>query len=210
MLRILVANPKGGCGKSTIATNLAVWLAWQGEPVMLGDLDRLQSSRRWLAQRPAQLPVIQGWDIKVDEPARPPKGTTAVVLDSPAGLHGKKLDAVLKTVDRVIVPVQPSQFDLWAMEDFLARLAEEKAVRKGRIHIGLVSNRVDGRTQSAKGLETHLENLGLPLIARLRDTQAYIQLLPRGLGVFDLPAARTQKDRDQWQPLVNWIQDSPA
>ena len=120
MKSFLIANPKGGSGKSTLATNLAGYFAQSGQRVMLGDIDRQQSARAWLDLRPALLPPIASWEIArakddregrgKDGPARPPKGTSRVVLDTPAGLHGKALERVLKMVNRVIVPVQPSLF----------------------------------------------------------------------------------------------------
>ena len=116
---IVVANPKGGVGKSTVATNLAGALARAGHAVMLGDVDRQQSAAQWLALRPALLPTIRGWDPLHDAVVRPPKGTTHVVLDTPAGLHGKKLDNVIRIADLVLVPLQPSLFDIQATHDFV-------------------------------------------------------------------------------------------
>ncbi|MBL8490338.1 MAG: ParA family protein, partial [Rhodocyclaceae bacterium] len=133
MRSFLIANPKGGTGKSTLATNLAGWFARRGEVVMLGDLDRQQSSREWLRLRSPALPPIVSWQIDPQEPgkaARPPKETTRVVLDSPAGLHGRKLAQVLKRVNRVIVPLQPSIFDILATRHFLDVLLEEREIRK--------------------------------------------------------------------------------
>lgn len=105
MKAFLVANPKGGSGKSTLATNLSGYLARRGHGVMLGDIDRQQSAREWLALRPRELPAIGTWEIGPDQIARPPKGTSHVVLDTPAGLHGKALEKMLKMSTRVIVPV---------------------------------------------------------------------------------------------------------
>ena len=132
MKAFLVANPKGGSGKSTLATNLAGYFANKGCEVMLGDIDRQQSSREWLGIRPFELPTIDTWEVGHDNISRPPKGTTHVVLDTPAGLHGKALEKVLRQVNRVLVPVQPSLFDILATRDFLEALLQEKAVRKER------------------------------------------------------------------------------
>jgi chromosome partitioning protein len=207
MKSVLIANPKGGSGKSTLATNLAGWLARQGHRVMLGDTDRQQSSRQWLMLRPATLPRIDSWEIEPDAPARPPKGTTHVVLDSPAGLHGRKLGHLLGLVRHVVVPLQPSLFDILATRGFLDQLLEEKAVRRQETFIAVVGMRVDARTRAAAELERFLEGLQLPVIAHLRDTQNYVQAAAHGLTVFDLPAFRAEKDWAQWQPITAWLGD---
>jgi chromosome partitioning protein len=119
---IVVANPKGGVGKSTLATNLAGWLARQGQAVMLGDVDRQQSSRQWLDIRPPQLPPIRGWDVDAAEIARPPKGTTHLVLDTPAGLKGRRLEAVMRIAEQLLIPLQPSLFDIQATHAFVQSL----------------------------------------------------------------------------------------
>src|SRR5271170_1280299 len=138
MTVILVANPKGGVGKSTVATNLAGYLAHRGHSVMLGDTDKQQSSRAWLELRPATLPRIQGWDIGNDGLAKTPKGVSHVVLDSPAGLSGDRLKQLLKVARYVVVPLQPSLFDILATQRFLAELAERKAVREKHAAVGVV------------------------------------------------------------------------
>jgi chromosome partitioning protein len=206
MNSFLIANPKGGCGKSTLATNLAGWFARQGRQVMLGDIDRQQSSRAWLQLRPPALPRIDGWDIEDDQPARPPKGTTHVVLDTPAGLHGKRLAHVLKLVNRVIVPLQPSIFDILATRDFLDRLLEEKEVRKQHAFVAVVGMRVDARTRAAGELDRFLDGLGVPALTCLRDTQNYVQAAAHGLTIFEMPASRAAQDWEQWQPLIAWAE----
>lgn len=205
MESILIANPKGGSGKSTIATNLAGFLAHAGHRVMLGDLDRQQSARNWLQLRPASLPAIGTWVMADNEPARPPKGTTHAVLDTPAGLHGKKLAAVLRIVDKVLVPLQPSPFDLAATRAFLDLLLAEKSVRHGKTFVAIVGNRVDPRTLYAREMERFLADYQLPVLTYLRDSQVYIQAAASGLTLFDLPESRTAKDRQQWQPVTTWV-----
>ncbi|RTL48229.1 MAG: ParA family protein [Rhodocyclaceae bacterium] len=206
MKSFLIANPKGGVGKSTLATNLAGYFARQGRRVMLGDIDRQQSSRAWLGLRSPALPPIGTWEIDEDKPARPPKDTTHAVLDTPAGLHGKRLSQVLKMVDRVIVPLQPSIFDILATQHFLEALAEEKEIRKHQAYVAVVGMRVDARTRAAAQLERFLESQGLPVLAYLRDTQTYVQAAAHGLTIFDLSPSRAGQDQAQWQPLLDWVE----
>jgi chromosome partitioning protein len=200
---IVVANPKGGVGKSTLATNIAGYYASRGHPVMLGDADRQQSSRLWLGLRPAAARSISTWDISEDVIAKPPKGTTHVVLDTPGGLNGWRFKDVMKLADKVIVPLQPSVFDIFATRKFLDELAEHR--QAGKMQVGLVGMRVDGRTIAADKLQEFVGSLGLPVLATLRDTQNYIHLAARGLTVFDVAPSRVDKDLEQWQGLCKWL-----
>jgi chromosome partitioning protein len=204
---IVVANPKGGVGKSTLATNLAGCLAAAGNTVMLGDSDRQQSTAQWLALRarfaPANLPPILGWEIADDDIARPPKGTTHVVLDTPAGLRGKRLDAVLRIADRVLIPLQPSLFDIQATHTFVQSLREHRRARE--IRLGLVGMRVREHTLANEQLHHYLATLAVPVVAWLRDTQNYVQLAARGLTLWDVSPGRVERDIEQWQPLTDWI-----
>ena len=206
MKSFLIANPKGGSGKSTLATNLAGYFAQSGARVMLGDIDRQQSSREWLKIRSEELPQISGWSAEKDQPLRPPKDTTHVVLDTPAGLHGKALEKALRQVGKVIVPVQPSLFDILATRDFLEILLQEKAVRKERTFVAVVGMRVDSRTRSAGELERFLASWDLPVLGHVRDSQLYVQLAASGMTLFDLPESRVSRDVEQWRPILEWIE----
>jgi chromosome partitioning protein len=201
---IVVANPKGGVGKSTLATNLAGALAWAGHAVMLGDADRQQSARQWLGLRPAQLPAIRSWDQVHDDVVRPPKGTTHVVLDTPAGLHGRKLDDVMRIAERVIVPLQPSLFDIQASHAFIRELAAHR--RGGQVRVGVVGMRVREGTIATDQLHHFLDGLGVPVLAMLRDTQLYVQIAARGATLWDIAPGRAERDVAQWQPILDWLQ----
>ena len=200
---IVVANPKGGVGKSTLATNLAGGLAAAGHAVMLGDADRQQSTRQWLRMRPAQLAAIQGWEIVRDQVVRPPKGVSHVVLDTPAGLHGKRLDEVLRVADRVLIPLQPSLFDIQATHAFIGALRAHP--RGAQVRLGLVGMRVREHTLANEQLHHYLATLPVPVVAWLRDTQNYVQLAARGLTLWDVAPSRVERDLEQWQPLIRWV-----
>ena len=203
MQLVVVANPKGGVGKSTLATQIAGYFASQRHAVMLGDADRQQSSKLWLSLRPDTARPIVSWEVDRDNIAKPPKGTTHVVLDTPAGLHGKRLKDILKQAHKVVVPLQPSVFDIFATQDFLDELAQSSQAAKTQI--GIVGMRVDERTRAAEQLRTFVESTGLPVLSYLRHTQNYIQLAARGLTLFDLPPERVQRDLAQWQAICDWL-----
>jgi len=201
---IVIANPKGGVGKSTLATNVAGCLAAQGRAVMLGDVDRQQSARQWLAARPPQLAPIRGWEVDHEHLVHPPKGTTHVVIDTPAGLHGKRLDAVLRIADKLLVPLQPSLFDIQATHAFINELRAHK--RAPEITLGLVGMRVREHTIANDQLHHYLATLQVPVVAWLRDTQNYVHLAARGLTLWDVAPSRVEKDLEQWAPLSAWIE----
>jgi chromosome partitioning protein len=201
---VVVANPKGGVGKSTLATNIAGYFARQGHAVMLGDADRQQSSRLWLGLRPDAARPIRTWDISADLIAKPPRGTTHVVVDTPAGLHGWRFNDVLKMADRIIVPLQPSVFDIFATRDFLDQLASNRHAEK--MQIGIVGMRVDARTIAADKLRAFVDSLELPVLGFLRDTQNYVHVAAQGLTLFDVAPSRVEKDLEQWAPICEWLE----
>jgi chromosome partitioning protein len=186
---VVIANPKGGVGKTTLATNVAGYFASQGHAVMLGDADRQQSSRLWLGLRPPAARPIATWDVNADLIVKPPRGTTHVVLDTPGGLHGWRFNDVL--------------FDIFATRTFLDQLAEHK--HAGKMQVGIVGMRVDSRTIAADKLRGFVEGLGLPVLGYLRDTQNYIHLAARGLTLFDVAPSRVEKDMEQWKVICQWL-----
>lgn len=201
---IVVANPKGGVGKSTLSTNLAGYLASRGHAVMLGDVDRQQSALTWLSLRPKTLPAIGTWDTSSGEIVRPPKGTTHVVLDTPAGLHGKRLDEVMKIADKVLIPLQPSLFDIHATHTFVRELLAHR--RSDKVKFAIVGMRVREGTISADHLRTFVEGLKVPVLAFLRDTQNYVHLAAHGLTLWDVTSSRFERDIEQWKPVLQWVQ----
>lgn len=202
MQAILIANPKGGSGKTTLATNIASYLASQGKRVTMLDLDRQKSATQWLANRPMDLPSIELMSTASvhDSPL------DSLVIDSPAGLHGKNLEHALKLVRQVVVPIAPSVFDIQASRDFLETLHHEKAIRKGKIFVGVVGMRMDPRTRAALTLEQFLKGLDLPVLAYLRETQTYVNAGFEGKALFDLSPSMAQRELEQWSFLLNWLE----
>ncbi|HMM46811.1 MAG TPA: ParA family protein [Thiobacillaceae bacterium] len=200
MRAILVANPKGGSGKTTLAVNLAGYLASRGERVALLDLDRQKSATHWLAMRDVALPEI---GLLREEQ----KGDGDwLVIDSPAGLHGKSLERALKLAHKVAVPVAPSLFDIRASQDFFAALHAEKTVRKGHAFVAVVGMRVDPRTRAGVTLEQFMAQQDLPVLAYLRNTQQYVNAAFEGKSLFDLPPHVAARDVEQWQGLIDWLE----
>ena len=204
---IVIANPKGGAGKSTLSTNVAGFLASQGHAVMLGDADIQQSSRLWLSLRPDTVPRITTWELQADLvlTAKPPKGTTHVVIDTPGGLDGWRFKEVLGRADKIMVPIMPSIFDMYAAQNFLTKLRE--ITRNSRTKVGVVGMRVDERTLAASKLRQFMDTLELPIVGYLRDTQHYLHLAAHGLSMFDITPTKVEKDLLQWRPICQWLQD---
>ncbi|WP_412479219.1 AAA family ATPase [Azonexus sp. IMCC34839] len=204
MRAVLVANPKGGAGKTTLATNLSGYFANKGQKTTLCDLDRQQSALRWMAFRDEALPGVSGFFAGNQIVLNLPKDADWVVVDAPAGLQGYKLSDYVRVVDKVLVPLVPSIFDMAATEDFLNAMRNE--VRGVRNKIGIVAMRVDPRTRAAGMLEEFLRHFDLPIVGYLRNTQNYVNVAAAGATVFDPPRAKHRKDVDQWASLIEWVE----
>ncbi|MGI9151740.1 MAG: AAA family ATPase [Limnohabitans sp.] len=202
---VVVANPKGGAGKSTLSTNIAGYFASQGHRVMLGDADTQQSSKFWLSQRPETLPSISTWEYQPDLvlTAKPPMGTTHVVIDTPGGISGWRLQEVIQRADKVVVPVMPSVFDMQATNQFLLQLVQ--MTEQSPTQVCVVGNRVDTRTISAANLRKFIDALDVPVLSYLRDTQYYLHMAAHGLSLFDITPSKVQKDLAQWVPICAWL-----
>jgi chromosome partitioning protein len=204
MRSVLVANPKGGAGKTTLATNLSGYFANQGKTTSLCDLDRQQSALRWMAFRDAALPSVTGYYGGNQIVLNLPKDPDWVVVDAPAGLQGYKLTDYIRAVDKVLVPLVPSIFDMAATEDFLNSMRSE--VSGLRAKLGIVAMRVDPRTRAAAMLEEFIQHFDIPIVAYLRNTQNYVNVAAAGATVFDPPRAKHRRDVAQWSSLVEWLE----
>lgn len=204
MRAVMVANPKGGAGKTTLATNLSGHFANQGKKTTVCDLDRQQSALRWMAFRDAALPPITGYFAGNQLVVSLPREADWVVVDAPAGMQGYKLNDYFRAVDKVIVPLVPSVFDMAATEDFLNSIRNDMRSQRGKV--GIVAMRVDPRTKAAAMLEEFLLHFDIPIVAYLRNTQNYVNVAAAGQTIFDPPKAKHKRDVEQWASLLAWLE----
>lgn len=210
MRSILLLNPKGGSGKTTLATNLAVYFALKGKAVALVDFDPQGSSIDWLAARPAERPLIEGV-AAADGRVRIPSGMDYVIMDAPAGLHGALVTALVRRAQTLLVPVVPSPIDLRAAIRFYDELMHLSALHKRRVAIGTVANRVRENSANRDLLEDFLRSLKLPdgrklpFVACIRSSQNYLRAAERGLGIFEGAPSLVSHDTELWRPLFKWL-----
>jgi chromosome partitioning protein len=202
---VAVANIKGGSGKTTVATHVASWLARDGRSVALADLDRQRSALGWVERRPSGLPEVVGVDLSRDWERI--TGFDAVVYDVPAAMRRKDLEEVVRAVDALVVPVAPSAFDEDGTRRFLDLVGEFKAIRKGRLPLLSVANRVRARTLGARRLEAFLVELELPPSATLRDAAAYAHLAAAGRSLFDETDSRSRALLEDWSGLLRALEE---
>lgn len=204
MLTILVANIKGGCGKTTLATHLAAASAGVGKLTALADLDRQRSSLGWLERRPEGAAPVTGLDWTKDIGDRP-GGYQRLIIDAPAALKTKQIEELVRMADVVVLPVLPSVFDEQATERFLGKLDELKSIAKNRKGVAVVGNRLRARTKATDRLDSFLGGIGHRVVTRLRDSQIYAEAAASGLSLFDLPGKRAAEHRADWTPLLAYI-----
>ncbi len=205
MRTIMVLNAKGGCGKSTISTNLASYFAFEREQkVVMIDFDPQGSSMAWLKVRGDREPRIQGlpaWEKNV----RIPTSVDVVILDTPARVQGQELSQLVRRVETIIVPVLPSPIDMRAAADFMKALLLNGKISRKQTKIAVVANRVRENTLIYQSLQAFLKSLKIPFLTSLRDTQSYIHAEQRGIGIFEMPPSLVWQDLEQWQPLLRWL-----
>ncbi|POF28765.1 ParA family protein [Roseibium marinum] len=206
MRRILMVNSKGGCGKTTIATNLAVALAARGDDVALADADRQKSSLSWVRRRPENLARIEGLNWSKEEAiGDKDKKLDAIVIDGPGGLRSELARNLIAEASDIIVPVLASAFDWDATLKFLDGISDIKRVRKGKAEIFVVANRINRRSTQVADLEKTFAAKGFPLLARISDRVLYARHAAAGTGVFDFSDARSHEIRGQWHPLLQAV-----
>ncbi len=206
MRTIMLMNSKGGCGKTTLATNIATWFADDGAKVALADFDPQGSSLDWLQARRGYegIPEIEGIDA-VNGPCRPAKGTDYLIMDVPAAIHGKEINAKLGRVQSLILPVLPSPIDMRACSRFLQELLNSGRISQKQTRAAIVANRVRENTLIYKELEEYLGHLKVPVLTHLRESQSYIRSAERGLGIFELAPSMVYQDVVQWDPIIDWL-----
>jgi chromosome partitioning protein len=218
MLRIIVINSKGGCGKTTISTNLASFYAANGNSTALFDFDPQGSSMRWLRSRSDEEAGIYGvtahqsaarattmsWHLRL------PPETERLIIDTPPGLKGSNLVEQIKGADCLLIPVLPSPIDIFATADFIRDLLLEAKVRQSRTRIGIIANRVKKNTLAFQALERFLRTLSIPVVARLRDSQNYVKATEEGLGIHELKNKPIYVDKMHWRSICDWIEQRPS
>ncbi len=212
MQKIVVLNPKGGSGKTTIATNVAAYYAIAGNRVALMDYDRQASSARWVAARPPERPSIalvkafernsrmsRTWQLHAT------RGATNIVIDTPAGATREDLQEITRDAHAVVIPVLPSEIDIHAASRCIGDLLLCAKIKPRDGRIGVVANRVKKNTRVYQALLRFLKALEIPFITSLRDAQAYVHAAGLGQGIFELPRHRAKVDLESWEPLLAWL-----
>ncbi len=205
MRHIMVLNPKGGCGKSTLATNLASYYAVQGKKVAIVDYDPQRSSLDWIERRPANRPAIAGVEGYVDGMRHLPRSADIAILDAPARTLGPELTNLLHHAETILVPVMPSLIDMQATAKFIDTVLKAPTIKNRKAKLAVVANRVKQNTVIFDELDEFLRAQKVPYIATLREAQNYIRAYIRGLGIYELPDYLAWPDKEDWEPLIDWL-----
>lgn len=205
MRHVMVMNAKGGCGKSTLATNIACYFASEDYKVTLADYDPQRTSLDWLEMRPADLPKITGIAAYDDGLRSAPRDTEVLVIDAPARTHGSEMNELVRRAETIIVPVMPSPIDLKACAHFLGELLELGKVQREQARLAVVANRVRENTLMFDELDAYLGKLKVPYLSALRQSTNYLRAYQRGMGVFELPEYLAWPDWKQWEPITKWL-----
>ena len=214
--KVVILNPKGGCGKSTVATNLAACYAKRGTIPAIMDYDPQGSSMAWLERRSPERPAIHGiaaykksmqatrsWQLRV------PSETEILLIDSPASVDHDDLRELTRDATSILVPVLPSPMDIHAASRCIADLLLVAKVDRRDCKLAVVANRTRKNTKSFHKLMRFLDSLGIPIIAVLRDTQNYVRSAEQGIGVCEMPPSRVKADVEQIEKLANWLDAWP-
>lgn len=205
MRHVMVMNAKGGCGKSTLATNIACYFAGEGYKVALADYDPQRSSLDWLELRPEELPRISGIAAYDEGLRNVARDTEVVVIDAPARTHGSELNELVRRAETILVPVLPSPIDLRACAHFMEDLLELGKVQREQARLALVANRVRENTLMFEELDKYLGKLKVPYLSALRQSTNYLRAFQRGRGIFELPEYLASQDWEQWAPITKWL-----
>jgi chromosome partitioning protein len=213
MQKIVVLNPKGGSGKSTIATNLSAYYAWKGLRVALMDMDPQGSSIRWLKVRPPDLPAIhpiaayeQRMGVTRAFALRAPPGTERLIVDTPAALTALQMPEVVRDASAIVVPVLPSDIDIHAASRCIADLLLVGKVHRSEKRLVIVANRARRYTKAYQSLMRFLQTMRIPVAAVLRDSQAYVRSAEVGMGLHEMKGSLLQEDVDTFRPLIDWLE----
>jgi chromosome partitioning protein len=217
MQRILVLNPKGGSGKTTVAINLASHFALQGERPVLMDYDRQGSAGHWIKKRSLLQPpigLINAYqvDMRVTRSfqLRIPPGTGRVVIDTPAAVSNQDLPELTRSADKILVPVLPSDIDIYACSRCVQNLLLVAKVQREDNRLGIIANRVRRNTVIYQSLTRFLGTLGIPIVATLRDSQNYVRGAEQGVGLAEMKSHQVTEDLLQWQSLLQWLEQPPG
>jgi chromosome partitioning protein len=206
MLKVLVASSKGGAGKSTLATNLAAHFAVKGHNTVLVDADRQGSSLRWSEKRAAHANAVLGIPgLRRDWEKHVPADAERVIIDSAAGIRASEVADYLDGIDAIVVPVLPSAIDLEATAPFLAEIAELPRIKRGKVGVAIVANRLKPWTNASQLAIGEIKAFPFPLVAELRDTQGYVLANALGKSIFDYHSEQVRSHQDDWKGLLRWL-----